>query len=785
MNSSTHPRLVGWKVNSLAAGIASVRYRALLPAAALEMAGVRCRVFSDGAERHLEGLEALVIVKSFTADDLRLAQAARTRGIRVLFDLCDNVFVEGYAGRTSGLTIASMFLAIARLAHCVVTTTEPLAAVVREHLPDVRVEIIPDGIESLANEQRMAMLLRTAQRIEQAQASRLTRQRMRNAVRRVRSEGVQIIPQLIRSVARHVRGAIAHRMRRPAHAELNFGKATVVTELNFSLPPDTARIVWFGNHGADHGRFGMHDIMEFRAALEAMARERAIELVVISNNRAKFEDHIRPLAVPARYIEWSPEAVQQCLRSAAIVIVPNTLDPFSICKSANRTVLALAGGVPVVATLTPALAPLADFVHTGDPLAAFRVILRDPARARARAQEGYRRAEALFGTAAIQDRWLSLLQDLLQGPGGPQDMKSAHPFMGVVLHLPQDLDLALPILREAREAGLACEAWCSAELFGKSPRVLASLKREELPFQFLPENQQSLRSFQFAPDTRVLLTVAETSLGPHRIPRALTEAALHQGVFTATMQHGFENVGLTYEDTVHPIGKVTIAARRIYTWGPASTLHPGLSETVRSRCVSVGCPKDADVPAAQLGSLLPLDRPVVGVFENLHWHRYSEAYRRDFLEQLDRLVQSFPEVFFLVKPHHAGVWLSRRHRGERPVAHNLVIADPLSTEWESHTAASLLPHLRAVITTPSTVALDAARKGLPVAVVGGDLCVDNYAPLPSLVSGAEWLEFVADALEPARREALMLLADRFVERVLVPGNAARRIVEDLRMAVAA
>jgi glycosyltransferase involved in cell wall biosynthesis len=775
---------VGWKVNSLMAGMASVRYRALLPAAALEAAGVRCRVFSAGAERRLEGLDTLVIVKSFTPDDLRLAQAARARGVRVLFDLCDNVFVDGYGGRTSGLTVASMFLCIARLAHCVVVTTEPLAAVVRQHLPGVRVEVIPDGIEGPADEQRMTELLRVAQADDRAQARRLMRQRMGNALRLVRSEGIQVIPDLIGSVARHVRGAVALRMRRGPHATAAATEATPAAAPDIPAGPGTARIVWFGNHGAGHGRFGMLDILEFRGALEAVARERAIELVVISNNRAKFEADIRPIAVPTRYVEWSPSAVREWLRVAALVIIPNTRDPFSLCKSANRTVLALASGVPVVATPTPALEPLAGFVHTGDPLAAFRAILADPAAARAQAQDGYRRAEALFGTAAVRGRWLRLLEELPQAPEGPRE-ESAPPVLTVVLHLVQDLDLALPILREARGAGLACEAWCSAELFGKSPRVLAFLQREGFPLRVLPESEQALRAFRFAPGTRALLTIAETSLGPHRVPRALTEAALRQGVFAATLQHGFENVGLTYEDTLHAIDKVTIAAQRIYTWGPAATLHPRIGDAVRARCVPVGCPKDADVPAASLGALLPADRPVVGLFENLHWHRYSSAYRAGFVEHVESLAQSFPQVFFLVKPHHAGVWLSRRYEGERPAAPNLLIADPQSPDWEHHTAAALLPHLSAVITTPSTVAMDAARKGLPVAVVAGDLQVDSYAPLPLLVSGPDWREFVAGALEPGRREALRALSGRFVERVLVPGNAARRIVEDLRLAVQA
>jgi hypothetical protein len=84
----------------------------------------------------------------------------------------------------------------------------------------------------------------------------------------------------------------------------------------------------------------------------------------------------------------------------------------------------------------------------------------------------------------------------------------------------------------------------------------------------------------------------------------------------------------------------------------------------------------------------------------------------------------------------------------------------------------------AIITTPSTVALDAARRGLPAAVFAGDMDLLNYAPLPLLRKPAEWPAFVARALGEGRG-GLEQLSTRFAERVLVPGKAARRIALDI------
>lgn len=784
MSAVGKPMLVGWKVSTLASNIASVRYRAVIPMLALESTGVRSRLFSSGLESNLDGVDVLVIVKSFTADDLRLAQLAAAKGTRVVYDLCDNIFIGDYASRRHGVTPAQMFLSIADHASCVVVTTEPLAEVVRAQVPNVPVVVIPDGIETLSLAKRISRVLRDAVAFERAQRLRIVQQRVRNVVRRVRTEGVGLIPSLVGYVARRMGGALVGPVRRRLHRRTARQQVpaapTLVVGAQQAAPaverPAARRIVWFGNHGAEHASFGMLDILVYREALETLAKEQDIELVVISNNHRKYLENIAPLAIPSRYLEWSAKQVDQALKDAAAVIVPNTLDPFSICKSPNRTVLALASGVPVVATMTPALHPLADYLYTGDPLEALRRLLADPAGERAKALDGYRRAEALYGMKAIQVQWLRLLRELPEA--GTAEVLT-QPYLAVVLHLAQDLDLALPVLKEAHSAGVTCEAWCSASLFTKSPRVLTMLKAQQIPFRVLP-NEEGLGRFTFPDRTRVLLTVAESSLGPHRVPRMLSEAAVRQGLFVATMQHGFENVGLTYEDSIHTMEKVTFAAQRIYIWGPLHTLHPRASATVRARCVPVGCPKEASIEATGVAKLLPSDRPVVGIFENLHWHRYTEDYKRQFLDNAMALARAYPHVQFVIKPHHAGLWLTKRYEGERPAGDNLMIVDPQSNDWENHTAAAFMEHLSAVITSPSTVALDAARLGIPVAVVAGDLALDNYLPLPLLNDTSDWLAFVAQALDPDRKPALQQQSAQFVDLVLVPGAAARRIVEDLR-----
>jgi hypothetical protein len=245
------------------------------------------------------------------------------------------------------------------------------------------------------------------------------------------------------------------------------------------------------------------------------------------------------------------------------------------------------------------------------------------------------------------------------------------------------------------------------------------------------------------------------------------------------MQHGFENVGLSYSDEFHTINKINFAADRIYTWGPLKTLHPDIPSQTLVKCLPVGCSKPADPIPANLSGLLPSEGIIIGVFENLHWLRYSDDYRQFFLDGVQRLVATFPHITFLVKPHHAGLWLTSIHTGNKPDAPNLIIADPKDPAWEPYSASQLLGNLHAVITSPSTVALDAARIGLPVAVIAHTLNCDIYTPLYSIRTEDELMGFVDAANAPSTRADLTKTSQNFVNRVLKSGDAAALIADDM------
>ncbi|WLG96488.1 hypothetical protein [Pseudomonas sp. FP198] len=793
-NTGTNNALprIGWCVASLSADIASVRYRAVLPLLALEEKQYHCTLFTHTTKIDLDDLDVLVIVKNFTVESFLLAQEARAKGVTVILDLCDNIFIEAY-GKNSKTRASDMFMAIAKHASAIVATTEPLAAIIREQISyTVPVYVIPDGVEADAS----ACARRLARTQEQAStllANSLSQQanKVRSRISALRTVSFK---GLLKAQLTRFRNWLSWRFwmhqGRKAHGILRSAANQCVRKLSRPAAPrsnptvsddatggaNKLSILWYGNHGAPHARFGMLDLLEIRGALEQAAIEFQAELVVVSNNRSKYEKYIKPMAIPSRYLEWSSAVVEQCLAEARVVVVPNMRDAFSLCKSANRTVHALTRGVPVVATATPALAPLAGSIVVDDFLQGLRRYLSSIPHAKADVAKGLELIEKHFSPEVIGTAWSDAIKAAVLTQGEQQT--PADPELIVALHLIQDLDLALPVMLAAKARGIGVAAWCSISLLKKSPRVAASTHAHDIPLVAIAEGEGAAQP-PFPANAKVLLSVAETNLGPHRFTHALTQKAKRAGLFTATMQHGLENVGLTYSDEVHFIEKIMFAADRIYLWGSDDTLHPNIRPETRAKCVSAGCPKPAIEPAANLSNLLNEEAVVIGVFENLHWHRYCDEYRQFFLDGVTDLAARFPAITFLVKPHHAGLWLTSRFKGDKPAAANIVIADPKDPAWEAYTAGSLLGRMKAVITTPSTVALDAARRSLPTAIVAHTLELDNYFPLHQIRHAEDWSHFVLATLDASALSERITASAQYVERMILAGDAAERIVDDL------
>lgn len=384
---------LAWIVSSADPSSASFRYRCLMPAWGLRHFGWRSTIFC-GALPDPEAFDALIVVK---LADTRLREAAesfRVRGKPVFFDLCDNVFVPGYAQRQDPALSGDSAIELARRATAVVTPAAALARVVRQHVgAESAQSVIPDAALTLDAYQAMSAWL----------PGRLARRRPSCA-----DAGWRRLLDGVRRLSPRPRSAPpAGESRRPAGEQFDADSDWQAEH----LPRDTARIVWFGRHGSFHSEFGMNLLRPLMPELDRLHRTRPVELVVISNNPDRFETLVAGAKFFTRYQSWSSERVFFEMSRADLFVMPNGSDSFAQCKSANRAVLALANNVPVVASYLESLEPLRESLVIDDWRGGFdRYLLQDGA-----ARPHLRRAREIiagqYSIDAVARQWHALVAD--------------------------------------------------------------------------------------------------------------------------------------------------------------------------------------------------------------------------------------------------------------------------------------------------------------------------------------------------------------------------------------
>jgi len=402
-------------------------------------------------------------------------------------------------------------------------------------------------------------------------------------------------------------------------------------------------------------------------------------------------------------------------------------------------------------------------------------------RRRAKAQRywGGAAAHDLAGhaPAAAAVRWRAVATACLSRPPAPA---ATGPItLLVFLDLIQDVELALPVLRVARaRPGVMLRVAATEWLRDNNPRLQPALAALGIVPEFYDRRAVAAGGAVPLDGVHALLTVVETTLNPHKRAHVLTLEAQARGIATFTTQHGLENVGLTYFDDVHD-RSVDIRSDHVFAWFPPDRVPPGVPARVRPRLLHVGRPRMEQADAPPLPNH-PGTR-LIAVFENLHWDRYSRRFRERFLEDCFRLAEALEDTVVVIKPHPAGRWLTKTRDTIEAWPVNVLVADPEDPLWHGTSAASLVEIADAVITTPSSVAVDTALEGRRVAVAGYDLDVSAYAPLPILRSFDDWLGFATSRDTGAR--AAMARA-RFLGRIDMAGPSEERMVDAIQGALA-
>jgi glycosyltransferase involved in cell wall biosynthesis len=368
---------LAWVAATADPNVASFRYRCAVPAWSLRELGHDSTVFVNEMP-DADGFDALIAVKNAGERLEMAARQFRLQGKPVFVDLCDNVFVPGYAQRRGPDLTGDGLRGLSRHSTDIVTTGPALERIALAHLGrKVGSWIVPDA--ALTPDAHQAICAWLPQAVPGGR--RRTFERLLAAADSAQQQGAG----------------------RDKHDQDQF-RADTDWQVDH-LPEDTARVIWFGRHGTIHADSGMDLLKPVIAELERLHRDRPIELVVISNNRVRFDSLTHDVRVFTRYEEWSSERVFFELSRADLFVMPSGVDAFSLCKSANRAVLALANGVPVVASYLEALEPLRDVLVIDDWRAGIEGYLLYPRLAEAHLALARPILAAEYSVEAIGRKW--------------------------------------------------------------------------------------------------------------------------------------------------------------------------------------------------------------------------------------------------------------------------------------------------------------------------------------------------------------------------------------------
>ncbi|WP_300433549.1 hypothetical protein [uncultured Thalassolituus sp.] len=127
-----------------------------------------------------------------------------------------------------------------------------------------------------------------------------------------------------------------------------------------------SRVVWFGSHGSPGVHGGMSDLMRVISAMNIEHRENKIVLTIISNSEEQYNIIRSKCDFPVLYLEWSNSTAYSAIEEQDISLIPITLTPFTMAKSANRAITSITYGLPVVADELPSYVGLDQSVVIGD-----------------------------------------------------------------------------------------------------------------------------------------------------------------------------------------------------------------------------------------------------------------------------------------------------------------------------------------------------------------------------------------------------------------------------------
>lgn len=381
-----NPNKIIWKAQKGNLDIASFRIRSALPAYYLERLGWHNIVIEEPFTiRSLDGVHSIIFVKSFSHHDLKLAQQAKSLGINVHIDICDNILSANYPKMPQ----YECFKEITEISDSIITTGEELKKFFQNHFPKSKIEVIPDQVENLEIlkdlEKEIAIFKARGLRIQSFWFFRFAYSHSKN------------FSKASKKILLRVRNKLQRLMKVNPPIDLNSHELTGLKT-----------VIWFGNSGGGPGNFGIQSLADIAPELMSAQKKHPFKLKVISNSYAKYVSMIKPLPIPSEYVKWTFKGIFHELKKADVCLVPNSKDDFSIFKSPNRSLLALSLDVPVVATYIPSLESISPYILHDNWEENIVCYLSNPEKARLDTEKSKKVLIELYSGTAIANKWNSI-----------------------------------------------------------------------------------------------------------------------------------------------------------------------------------------------------------------------------------------------------------------------------------------------------------------------------------------------------------------------------------------
>ncbi|MCB9072220.1 MAG: hypothetical protein H6623_01265 [Bdellovibrionaceae bacterium] len=406
-----------WKVHQLTPNIASIRYRCLIPIfESLQKTPSHRHFVRDVScfDISSDTIDIAVFVKTTRPQDLLLAKELKKKGIPIVFDTCDNLFVEH-----KDEDVRAVFMEMLKAADKVTVPTQTLKNALLDSqmglLPE-NIIVIPDPIENLQHiewAKQYAQYRMFKDILAEKNLKRLSQFLFHYLARGIFALLKGLFHLYLKMILFFFPKSLKEEIENKSYLEINeifpvwlrllcfpyvipflllrlvsLGKIQIPYKYRYRLlariiadsepvsiekerivsstneptrSVDRINLLWFGNAGT-FGTFGMSDILLIKDELEVLNQEQPITLTIISNDYRQFLKIQSQVSFACYYIPWTLEIVYKMAPQFTCAILPNPLNEFSKGKSANRSLLCLSMGLPVVATLTPELEKLSTCV---------------------------------------------------------------------------------------------------------------------------------------------------------------------------------------------------------------------------------------------------------------------------------------------------------------------------------------------------------------------------------------------------------------------------------------